>query len=99
MADSLDVEEMIRRFRERAKAVKNRPLPPIAGEERARFVEQAKIDFQDFAIIGDAKGEIRDGILHLWVDLRPPEARRTAEASGRAMGYANAPGSDSAGSS
>lgn len=81
LADSLDVDAMIRRFRERAKAVKNRPLPPIAGEERARFIEQAKIDFQDFAIIGDAKGEIRDGILHLWVDLRPPQVRGTADSS------------------
>ena len=70
MADSLDVDAMIKRFRERAKAVKDRPLPPIAGEERAKFIEQAQMDFMDFAIIGDAEASIDDGILTLRVDLR-----------------------------
>jgi hypothetical protein len=75
MAAQLDVDAMITRFRERAKAVKERPLPPVAGEERTRFVRQAQVDFQDFAIIGDASGAIEDGILVLRVDLRPPDAR------------------------
>lgn len=73
MADSLDVDAMITRFQERAQAVKKRNLPPVAGEERTRFIEQAQIDFRDYAIIGDAEGEIEDGILHLRIDLRPPE--------------------------
>ena len=75
MADGLDLDAMIQRFRDRAHAVKNRPLPPVAGEERTKFVQQAQIDFQDFAIIGDASPSIEDGILVLRVDLRPPEAR------------------------
>lgn len=75
MAAQLDVDAMIQRFRERAGAVKNRPLPPVAGEERAQFVRQAQIDFQDFAIIADATGTVEDGILVLRVDLRPPESR------------------------
>lgn len=74
MADSLDVDAMIKRFQDRAHAVKNRPLPPVAGEERTRFVRQAQLDYQDFAIIGDATGTIEDGYLVLRVDLRPPEA-------------------------
>lgn len=75
VADSLDVDAMIQRFRERAHAVKNRPLPPVAGEERSHFIEQAQIDFQDFAIIGDAVGSVDDGVLVLKIDLRPPDAR------------------------
>lgn len=75
MADTLDLEQMIQRFRDRAQAVKNRPLPPVAGEERTRFIEQAQLDYQDFAIIGDATASIEDGFLVLRVDLRPPEAR------------------------
>lgn len=71
MAEGLDVDAMIQRFRERARAVKERPLPPIAGEERAAFIRQAQLDFQDFAIIGDAAGAIEDGVLVLRVDLRP----------------------------
>ena len=53
MAEELDVHAMIERFRQRARAVKNRGIPPIEGAERRRFIEQAQIDFQDFAIIGD----------------------------------------------
>ncbi len=40
-------------------------------------MDQARIDFQDYAIIGDAVGRIDDGILTLTVDLRPPEERPT----------------------
>jgi len=72
---SLDVDAMLGRFRERAAAVKKRPLPPVAGEERQAFIEQAKLDFQDYAIIGDATGTIEDGFLVLRVDLRPPDQR------------------------
>jgi len=75
MADSFDVDAMLARFRERAHAVKQRPLPPVAGEERAAFVQQATLDFRDYAIIGDAVGAIEDGFLVLRVDLRPPEQR------------------------
>jgi hypothetical protein len=68
----LDIDAMIARFRERAAAVKQRPLPPVAGEERSHFLQQAKLDFQDFAIVGDAVGSLEDGVLVLRVDLRPP---------------------------
>jgi hypothetical protein len=74
MADSLDVDAMLQRFRDRAQAVRGRPLPPVAGEERMQFIRQAEIDFQDFAIIGDAEATVEDGVLVLRVDLRPPDA-------------------------
>ena len=67
--------EMIARYKERADAVKRRPLPPVAGEERQMFLKQAQSDFQDFAMIGDAEASIEDGILVLRIDLRPPDAR------------------------
>ena len=70
-ADALDLDAMLERFRDRAAAVKNRNLPPIGGDERARFIEQAQNDFQDFAIIGDATATIDDGVLTLTIDLRP----------------------------
>ncbi|MET0147501.1 MAG: hypothetical protein ABW328_22370 [Ilumatobacteraceae bacterium] len=69
---SLDVDEMLTRFRERAAAVKRRPLPPVAGAERQQFIAQAALDFQDFAIIGDATGAVEDGVLVLRIDLRAP---------------------------
>jgi hypothetical protein len=69
--DVLDVDEMLTRFRDRAQAVRERPLPPVAGPERQRFIDQAQVDFQDFAIIGDAQWEFDDGVLTLRVNLRP----------------------------
>jgi hypothetical protein len=75
MGDALDVDALINRFRERAVAVKRRPLPPVAGEERQRFLEQAQIDYMDFAMLGDATGTVEDGFLVLRVDLRPPDAK------------------------
>lgn len=71
MADALDVDAMIQRFRDRADAVRRRDLPPVGGPERQRFIEQAQTDFQDFAIIGDASASLDDGILTLRIDLRP----------------------------
>jgi hypothetical protein len=71
--EQLDVDAMIERFRERAKAVRNRILPPVAGPERTKFLQQAQTDYQDFAIIGDAEASLDDGVLTLRVDLRPKE--------------------------
>ena len=73
MADELDVEGMIQRFRDRAKAVKNRNLPPVAGPERQQFITQAQNDFQDYAMISDAVASLEDGFLVLRIDLRPQE--------------------------
>lgn len=75
MADGFDVEAMLVRFKERAAAVRKRPLPPVAGEERQAFITQANTDFMDFAIVGDARGTIEDGVLTLRVDLRPADQR------------------------
>jgi hypothetical protein len=71
MADELDVEAMVHRFRERARAVKQRPMPPVEGAERKRFMDQARIDYMDYALIGDATGRLEDGVLTLTIDLRP----------------------------
>ncbi len=72
---AFEPSEMIARFKERADAVKRRPLPPVAGEERQMFLKQAQSDFQDFALIGDSEASLEDGILVLRIDLRPPDAR------------------------
>jgi hypothetical protein len=69
VADELDVDAMLARFRERARATRDRALPPVAGPERARFVQQVQLDFQDFAIVGDATWEFADGVLTLRIDL------------------------------
>ena len=70
MEDILDTDEMSKRFKDRAAAVKKRDLPPVGGEERQRFIAQAQTDFQDFAIIGDSIASFEDGFLVLRIDLR-----------------------------
>ena len=67
-------DEMIARYRDRAAAVRKRPLPPVAGEERQHFIAQAEADFQDFAIIGDSVATIEEGVLVLRIDMRPAGA-------------------------
>jgi hypothetical protein len=71
VSDAFDPNEMVLRFRERAEAVKRRGLPPVEGPERLRFLEAAKLDFQDFAMLGDAVATLDDGILRFEIDLRP----------------------------
>jgi hypothetical protein len=80
MSDEFDAAAMIARFRSRAGAVRRRGIPPVEGEERRLIVEQMELDYMDFAILGDAEIALRDGILTLTVDLRPPDAAAEGEA-------------------
>ena len=75
VAEEFDVTAMIERFRARARAVRERGIPPIEGPERQRFIDQAQLDYMDYAMLGDADAELRDGILTLSLDLRPPDQR------------------------
>lgn len=70
MAEQFDPQAMIERFRERARAVRSRGVPPVEGPERRRFIEQAQIDYMDFAMLSDAEASLDDGVLTLRIDLR-----------------------------
>ncbi len=67
----LDVDALTERFRERAAAVKERGLPPVAGDERQLFIDQAETDYMDFSLIGAAKWSVEDEHLVLRIPLRP----------------------------
>jgi hypothetical protein len=75
VTDGLDLDAMLERFRDRAAAVKRRNMPPVEGEQRKEFVRQAQLDFQDFALIGDAQAAVEDGVVVFRIDLRPPDQR------------------------
>jgi len=60
---TFNIEEFQIRFKERAEAVKNRPMPPICGDERLAFIKQAEKDYQDYMIISDSEYEITDDYL------------------------------------
>jgi len=79
--DDFDVDAMIERYKQRASAVRSRGVPPLEGAERRRFIEQAQLDYQDYAMLGDAQATLEDGFLVLRVDLRPPDG---SDASGNA---------------
>ncbi|MFP3915754.1 MAG: hypothetical protein ACLFWM_12825 [Actinomycetota bacterium] len=68
-----DVDAMITRFAERAEAVKDRPLPPVAGEERKKFLEQKETDYMDFTLVANAAWAVEDDHLVLRIPLRPGE--------------------------
>lgn len=72
--DSFDPEAMVERFRERATAVRRRQIPPVEGEARREFIQQAETDFRDFAMLADAEATLVDGVLELRIDLRPAES-------------------------
>ena len=60
---------MVKRFQTRAESVKRRPIPPV-GPDRGRFIEQAQVDFQDYAMLGDAEVSMDNGVIVLRIDLR-----------------------------
>ena len=72
MAD-FDIDAMIERFRGRAQVVKDRPLPPVAGEERQKFINQAQIDYTDFALLANSSWSVEDEQLILKIPLGPQE--------------------------
>lgn len=71
LVPDFDPNAIVERFRERAEAVKKRGMPPVEGPERELFIEQARVDYSDFAMLGDAEARLEDGILTFSVDLRP----------------------------
>ena len=73
--ESFDPQAMVERFRERATAVRRRQIPPVEGEARREFIQQAETDFRDFAMLGDAEVSLVEGVLELRIDLRPADSR------------------------
>ena len=65
-----DVDAMIKRFGQRAQAVRDRPLPPVAGDERQKFVDQAQTDYTDYALVANASWEIDGSHLVLKIPLQ-----------------------------
>jgi hypothetical protein len=65
-----DVDAMLERYAQRASAVRDRPLPPVAGAERQKFITQAQTDYTDYALIAKATWEIDDRHLVLKIPLQ-----------------------------
>jgi len=68
MAD-FDVDAFIKRFQERAAAVKERGIPPLEGDARRTFIAAAEKDFQDYTLVSSAAWAVEDGALVLRIPL------------------------------
>lgn len=71
MAD-FDVDAMIGRYADRAQAVRDRPLPPVAGTERHKFIDQAQTDYTDFSLVAKASWTVEENQLVLRIPLGTP---------------------------
>lgn len=65
----LDVDEFLERFRDRARAVKSRGIPPLEGEARRTFIEQSELDYLDYSLIGAASWAVEEDNLVLRIPL------------------------------
>ena len=65
-----DVDAFVQRFKARADAVKDRGVPPVAGEDRRLFIEQAELDFLDYSLVGSSDWEVTDDCLLLRIPLK-----------------------------
>ena len=66
----LDVDDFLKRFRARAKAVRERGIPPLEGEARRTFIEQSELDFMDYSLVGRATWAVEEDNLVLRIPLK-----------------------------
>ena len=65
----LDMEEFLGRFAMRAKAVRERGVPPLEGQARKDFIEAAEKDYLDSSLVASAAWTVEDGELVLRIPL------------------------------
>ena len=65
----LDMDEFLKRFQDRAQAVRDRGIPPLEGEARKAFIEGAERDYLDYSLIASASWTVEDGDLVLRIPI------------------------------
>jgi hypothetical protein len=65
----LDVDEFLKRFRDRAEAVRERGIPPLEGEARRSFIQSMELDYMDYTLVGSATWAVEDEHLVLRIPL------------------------------
>ncbi len=63
------MDEFLARFADRAKAVRERGVPPLEGEARKIFIEAAEKDYMDYSLIAAADWSVEDGLLVLRIPI------------------------------
>ena len=65
----LDMDDFLKRFADRAAAVRERGVPPLEGQARKIFIESAEKDFLDYSLIASASWSVEDGELILRIPI------------------------------
>lgn len=65
----LDMDDFLKRFADRAAAVRERGVPPLEGQARKVFIESAEKDFLDYSLIASASWSVDDGELVLRIPI------------------------------
>ncbi|MEN8041251.1 MAG: hypothetical protein ABFR95_07070 [Actinomycetota bacterium] len=65
----LDMDEFLKRFEDRASAVKERGVPPLEGLARKQFIEAAEKDYLDYSLVASASWSVDDGELVLRIPI------------------------------
>ena len=60
---------LVRVTTDRAKAVRERGVPPLEGEARKVFIEAAEKDYMDYSLIAAADWSVEDGKLVLRIPI------------------------------
>jgi hypothetical protein len=63
------MDEFLKRFADRAQAVKERGVPPLEGNARKVFIESAEKDYLDYSLIASASWSLDDGDLVLRIPV------------------------------
>lgn len=65
----LDMDAFLKRFQDRAVAVRERGVPPLEGAARKQFIEAAEKDYLDYSLVGSAAWTLDDGDLVLRIPI------------------------------
>ena len=66
----LDVDAFLERFRDRARAVQERGIPPLEADARKAFIAQAESDYLDYSLVGSAEWSVEGDHLVLRIPLK-----------------------------
>ena len=63
------MDDFLKRFADRAAAVRERGVPPLEGQARKIFIESAEKDFLDYSLVASASWSVEDGELVLRIPI------------------------------
>jgi len=65
----LDMDDFLKRFKDRADSVRERGVPPLEGAARKAFIEAAEKDYVDYSLIASASWTVDEGDLVLRIPI------------------------------